>query len=834
MQFLAQVVDITAAKEAQQRLLDANARLEAILEHVPAWISLRGLDGRYIDVNQQLADIYRVPKEELIGRYPTDFARIDATMDVVADDMMVWESKAPVSRDVELRDREGEQHTYHTIRYPVFDDAGEISAIGSFAIDITDRKRADRVRDRALAQFEEAQTIARVGSWRWSAVTDESEWSRELKRMFGRNPDGPAPASGEEFFAYVVREDRRTLVRGFRYILSGGATVEVDFRVLTEDGRLLWLHTVAHADPEHPGTLAGTMQDITGARAVQRDVEIAQERFRRAFEDAPVAMAITDLEGHYLQVNDALCTMAGYSREQMLSTTVRALTHPEDMDERNQMLSDLLAGASTGYHRECRMLCANGDAIWIDRYVTLIDGADGEPQQILGHIVDITERRRLEKELRHMADHDPLTGLLNRRGLDTELERHVAHVNRYGARGALLVLDLDHFKTVNDTLGHEAGDRLIVTVAHLLRSRLRQSDAIARLGGDEFAILLTDATEEEATHVAREVVHDVQDRAVVVSGRVSRHITASVGVTMFTKGLVNSEEALVNADLAMYDAKEAGRDRVAIHSTERHDEPRMKMRLGWMERIRGALDNGQFTLHCQPIMELHSGAVHQYELLLRMVDDSGDTIPPGAFLYIADRYDLIQELDAWVFREAIKLLDSEEHERIGSLNVNVSGKSLGDERFLAAIESELTSSGVDPSRLIFELTEPAAISNVTLARTFADRLKQLGCRFALDDFGAGFGSFFYLKHIPFDYLKIDGEFVTSCLTSRTDQLVIESLVSVARGLGKLTIAEGVEDGETELFLRRSGVDLAQGFHIGRPAPMTDGVPIWDPAARRPA
>ena len=503
------------------------------------------------------------------------------------------------------------------------------------------------------------------------------------------------------------------------------------------------------------------------------------------------------------------------------------ITHPEELGERTQLHEQLISGEIDSYIRDGRLLRANGEAVWVSRHVRMLRDEDGTPVQILTHFVDITERRTMERELRHMADHDPLTGLLNRRGLEAELERHVAHVNRYGDRGALLVLDLDHFKAVNDTLGHEAGDRLIVNVATLLKSRLRSSDAVARLGGDEFAILLPDANAEVAQHVAEQIVADVHANAVVEQGQTSRHVTASIGVTMFTQGQINSEGVLVDVDLAMYDAKEAGRDQVAMHSGGRDEQPRMKARLEWIDRIRSALDHGQFTLYRQPILELHSERVSQCELLLRMVDDSGDAIPPGAFLYIAERYDLIQELDEWVATEAIGLVAREEAAgRSGSVEINVSAKSLANDRLLHVIESEIERQGIDPSQLIFEVTETAAISHMALASSFAERLKKLGCRFALDDFGAGFGGFYYLKHIPFDYLKIDREFVTDCLHNRTDQLVIEALVALAHGLNKQTIAEGVEDHETELFLRRRGVDLAQGYHIGRPAPIAEDVPLW--------
>ena len=248
----------------------------------------------------------------------------------------------------------------------------------------------------------------------------------------------------------------------------------------------------------------------------------------------------------------------------------------------------------------------------------------------------------------------------------------------------------------------------------------------------------------------------------------------------------------------------------------------MKGRVTWAERIRRALEEDRFVLLAQPIVDLATGEASQYELLLRMRDDSGDLIPPGAFLAIAERLDLIQDIDRWVTSRAIDLLA---HYRAAGANVtfevNLSGLSIGDPKLLELIEQRLTETGVSPSWLIFEVTETSAVANIPRARAFGERLSELGCRFALDDFGAGFGSFYYLKHLPFDYLKIDGEFVRNCVTNATDRLIVKSVVGIARGLHKKTIAEFVGDEETVRALNRLGVDYAQGYHTGKPAPLED-------------
>ena len=463
-------------------------------------------------------------------------------------------------------------------------------------------------------------------------------------------------------------------------------------------------------------------------RTMERSAQEARERFQAAFEHAPVGMTVSTPDGRMLEVNDSMCEITGYTREDLTAMNLATITHPEELEEGIQLHRQLRSGDIDSYIRDGRLLCANGEAVWVSRHVRVLRDEDGEPRQVLTHFVDITERRTMEHELRHMADHDPLTGLLNRRGLEAELERQVTHVNRYGDRGALLVLDVDHLKVVNDSMGHEAGDRLIVNVANVLSRRLRSSDHVARLGGDEFAILLPDANAEVARHVAEQIVTDIYGNPLVDPGHTPKRVTASVGVTMFQQGQLNPEGVLVDADLAMYDAKEAGRNQVAMHSSEQPDQPRMKARLEWIDRIRSALDYGHFTLHAQRTVELHTGHVNQCELLLRMVGESGDTIPPGAFLYIAERYDLIQELDEWVARRAIELVAREEAAgREGLVEINVSAKSLANEGLLDVIEDEIARYGVNPERLVFEVSETAAISHLTLARTFAERLQRIGC-----------------------------------------------------------------------------------------------------------
>jgi diguanylate cyclase (GGDEF)-like protein/PAS domain S-box-containing protein len=826
--------DISRIKATEAALREANNQLQAIFDHAPAWMTLRALDGRFLNANDHLIRSLGTTREELIGSHPGTHLDPAIASAIHADDHQVWETRAPLTGELDIPNLNGETHTYQVVRYPVLDDQGEVSALGSFALDITDRTRAAEARERALDALEEAQRIARLGSWTWDPSTGTASWSRQMYRNFGLDPDGPK-IDAQTLFVLAAPADRKRMMKAWQTRFGGDERFEVDYTIVGPDGAERSLHLVGRQDDD--GRLSGTCQDVTELRAAEREVRVAEERFRKAFEHAPVGMALLDLDQRFVKVNDALCAMLGYRPEDLLETSATAITHPEDRDLTREQAAQLMRGEIESFHREKRLLRAVGEPIWVAQHLSLLRGRDGEPLQFVQQVVDVTERRRLETELRHLADHDPLTGLLNRRGLEAELERQVGHVNRYGDRGALLVLDLDHFKTVNDTLGHEAGDQLIVAVAGILEERLRESDTVARLGGDEFAILLPEADLESAQDVAQQLVADIHEHAIVSAGQVPRHVSASVGVTTFQQGITSGEEVLVSADLAMYEAKEAGRGRLAVNAPDRSNRSRSEVRRAWVERLQEALDGDQLTLVAQPLVAIGGGELFGHELFLRMIESSGDAIPPGAFLYIAERYDLVQELDRWVAVEAIRLLGADHRRpsgpRLGTLGVNISARSLGDEELLRRVAAELDRGGVDPALLVFELSESAAVANIQQARRFSQALEQIGCRFALDDFGAGFGSFYYLKHIPFDLLKIDGELVSGCRTNRTDQLVIESLVAIARGLGKRTVAKGVEEAETRAFLAAAGVDLGQGYHFGHPAPLpgasdlaaaTDGQP----------
>jgi diguanylate cyclase (GGDEF)-like protein/PAS domain S-box-containing protein len=556
------------------------------------------------------------------------------------------------------------------------------------------------------------------------------------------------------------------------------------------------------------------------ARETERGLREVRERFESAFDNAPIGMALIAMDDRWLQVNDALCRITGHTEEALKATTLRAMTHPDDTALDADLLQQLTSGQIPSYQVEKRYRHAWGHHVWVMVTVSIVRDEQEAPLYVLTQVQDISERRELERRLEYFVDHDFLTGLFNRRHFEQELAKETDRVKRYGTPGAVLVIDLDNFKDVNDTFGHRTGDDVLKGVAGLLRERMRHTDIVARIGGDEFAVLLPETSADHAQGIADELVKALGRQTAVLADR-TIHVTASIGVTLFN-GLTDTE-MLAFADLAMYEAKETGRNRFAMHQPLAGTENSGSARLVEAERIRRALEENRLILHCQPILDLATNQICRYELLLRLPDEQGgEPLLPSAFLYAAERSGLIQAIDGWVVLKAIDLIA--EHARAGRelvLNVNLSGKSIGDRKLAVLIEEALAEARIDPARLTFELTETAAIANVEEAKSFASRLRGRGCRLALDDFGAGFGSFAYLKNFPFDDLKIDGDFIRSLTTSPVDQLVVTAIVGIARGMGKTTVAEFVGDEETARLVREIGVDQAQGYHVGKPRPIAE-------------
>jgi diguanylate cyclase (GGDEF)-like protein/PAS domain S-box-containing protein len=809
--------DITESKQAERDLRDAEELFRLAFDNASIGVGLVAPDTRWLRVNPALCEMLGYPAADLLGMTFHDLTHPD-DLELSLEHMRGLLAGAIPRYEAEKRYVRADGSVIWVLLSVslVREADGEPRYFVSQLQDITHRKRAETKFRGLLEAAGDAMVIA---DQRGQIVLANAQ----AERLLGYTREELLELTVEALIPGRLagaHQGHRAEFSVDPHARPMGAGTEL--RALRKDGREVPVEISLGPLETEDGTLvSAAIRDVTERKLAESALREAEERFRRAFDEAPIGMAMIDLDGHFLQVNEALCTITGYTREQLAKLTSHAITHPDDVGGDELRLKTMLAGEDDHEGIEKRFIHAGGQPVWVFVHAVLLRDADGAPVNVLAQIQDVTDRRRYEERLLHQANHDALTGFLNRPAFERELDAHRARRLRYGGTGAVLVLDLDQFKFINDTLGHTAGDEAIANAAYAISSRLRETDVLARLGGDEFAVLLPNADAAGASVVAEELLRALREETVELTGR-SRTLSASVGIAMFeSEGELSGEDVLVNADLAMYDAKNSGRDRVEVYHPGDEQSSRMKGRVTWAQRIGHALERDDFTLLAQPIIDFATGLTSQYELLLRMNSDEHELVPPASFLYVAERLGMVQEIDRWVTRQAIGLL----HERHRSgeelvLEVNLSGLSIGDPALLELIGRELDRTGVPPRNIIFEITETAAVTNMTRAGQFVRELEHMGCRFALDDFGAGYGSFYYLKHLPFDFLKIDGEFVKRCRTDKTDRLLIKAAVDIATGLGKRTIAEYVGDDETVDLLTQLGVDYGQGHHLGSPAPLS--------------
>ena len=448
---------------------------------------------------------------------------------------------------------------------------------------------------------------------------------------------------------------------------------------------------------------------------------------------------------------------------------------------------------------------------WLHRRIN-----DNGKIKILTVGVDTTERDDSAQQLLWLADHDPLTGLYNRRRFQADLEHALQNAIRYKHHGALLYFDLDQFKLVNDTSGHQAGDILLRSVAKKLNQRRRTTDIIGRMGGDEFAWLCPQMTKEQAVHLAEQISDELSEIVTPLRGY-SHRLSASIGIALFPDHGQTVLDLLSNADIAMYEAKDRQRGSWHLFTGSQTVKDQMDKQIAWKSRIEDAIKNDRLELYFQPILNIATNEVTHHEALLRLVDENGEVHSPNEFIPIAEHNGLIQMIDQYVLQRAVDILKQcGVKKKYPRISVNLSGKAMGNQELPKMVGDLLKANGVNPKQFIFEITETAAVSDVLSANELITSIRELGCEFALDDFGVGFSSFYYLKELSTDYVKIDGAFIRNLATSAENVLFVKAIIEVSTGLGKKIIAEYVQDEKTLSILKDLGAHYAQGFYIGRP------------------
>ncbi len=702
-------------------------------------------------------------------------------------------------------------------------------------------ERLVEARTRALSESEDrlnrAQQVAHVGSWHQRLASPLQEYSDEVYRIFGREPGGPA--SVDRFRPYVHPDDLPVMDAAWRAALKQGE-FDLEFRILV-DGEEKWIRARAEFQRDATGRAVeaiGTAQDITERKAAEQQLQVSVQQLRDAerrqrelaalarreqgrmsalLSAMSIGILFEDRNGCIEYVNPAFIKMWGIDPDLDLAgePTRSVLEHSTHRLARADHATRHVLRVLDTHELSERFEVDLMDGRIFTQLSYPVDDPDGRTLGRMWIYEDITRERQTAQQLIYLAERDALTGLYNRHRFQERLDEMVRAARRARSRFALLYFDVDDFKQINDGFGHRAGDTVLVRTAGELSSMLRAGELFARLGGDEFAVLCTVSDGGEVAALAGRLVATVAAIPFRFRGQNIR-VTTSVGVAMFPEHGDSTEDMVVHADMAMYQAKAQGKNTWSLFDPAQSDEPRTNARTTWSRRIEQALASDGVIVHFQGVYHCASGGISHLEALARMRDPQvpDRLVLPGQFVPFAERTGQVVALDRQVMTTVVGMLAA--NPAMPPVAVNVSGRSFDDPALPHFIRTLLMDHGVAPERLLVELTETAAVSDIQDAQRFIEALQGLGCQVCLDDFGSGFSSFAYLKYVRADVLKIDSLFIRDLPSHRDNQVFVRAMVDVARGLRMRTVAEGVETREAMDLVRALGVDMAQGYHLDRP------------------
>ncbi|MDP2239145.1 MAG: EAL domain-containing protein [Burkholderiales bacterium] len=658
--------------------------------------------------------------------------------------------------------------------------------------------------------------------------------------MFGYTPE---ECIGIENFPapFISGSDVGRTVRQVRRALRGNSGQDYEFRARPKEGVEFWAAADWRPIYDSGGGYLGiriSIRDITQRKEAElhleasmaelREAQAVQQKYlaREQDEHARLSALLAAMDVGILfvsQDNTVVYSNPAFKRiwmiahgekligcnpQEALKASACVLARPEEQMQHllRQPREGEVFGALEIQIADGRLVTQQGHAVKDDL---------GRLVGYLWLFEDVTRERQTADQLVYLAERDALTGLYNRHRFNEELTRMIADAGRSKSRVALLFFDLDDFKYINDTFGHRAGDAMLIRVSGEVEGQVRRNEIFSRIGGDEFAILVPDISNEMLRVLAERIIHSIAMVRFQFEGQ-SLRLTTSLGIAVFPDHADNAEDLIARADTAMYQAKEAGKSAWRVYRGDLDTSQEMVSRMSWNDRILHALENNLMDLQFQGIYATSDRSLSHFEVLVRMRDknDPGMLLMPGQFIPIAEKSGKILEIDRWVLRESIQMLA--ELGSIPGLAVNISGRSFDEPTLPQYIAEQLKRHGVSPRRLLVELTETSAVSDLHDAQRFIEALRQTGCRVALDDFGTGFSSFAYLKHLQADSVKIDGLFIRNLTRDVDNQLFVKAIVSVARGLHKTTVAECVEDEETLVMLRDFEVDCVQGYYLEKP------------------
>ncbi len=693
--------------------------------------------------------------------------------------------------------------------------------------DVSDYVKVQADRQRLNELLAATQTIARVGGWERDHVQGSVFWTDGVYRILDLEPgalSGAELAQADHFFAPESRPLIEPVPPADPHATLSEHDMELQMR--TAKGRPIWVRFKGTTAWEQGKAIKSTsvLQDISERKAVETAIRESEERWKLALESTGDGVWDWYIQTGTEFFSPGLLSMCGYDSGDLdnLSEEFDSRTHPDDMEILQKARNDHFEGRTPSYQSERRILCKDGSWKWVlSRGMVISRDAFGKPLRMIGTFTDISKRKAAEALIWRQAFYDGLTGLPNRRMLRDRLEREMKHCDRDQLQLAVLFIDLDHFKEVNDTLGHDQGDQLLIEAARRLQSCVRQSDTVARMGGDEFTVVLTELPDCNHLEGVLQKILDTLSQ-VFQLGNEQVFVSASIGVTVYPVDAAQTEDLLKNADQALYVAKGAGRNRFSFFTPALQEAAQTRVRLA--ADLRTALADEQFQVVYQPIVELASGSIHKAEALIRWNHPTRGLVSPAMFIPIAESSGLIVGIGEWVFEQAARQVQRWRSSLSAKFQISVNRSPVQfhqDDEVQLPWLRHLNALGLDGDALVVEITEGLLLnSSITVGKSLT-ALRDVGIRVSLDDFGTGYSSLAYLQKFDIDFIKNDQSFVRNLVPDSTNLALCKAIIAMAHALGIQVVAEGVETEQQRDLLTHMGCDFAQGYYFSRPLPVDE-------------
>lgn len=834
--FISIRTDITERKRREERLL----KHQSVLDRTE-WVA--GVGGWEVDIasghiywSEETCRIHGVPPDyeptldEAINFYAPDARpKVEQAVSNAINTGEGWDLELPFIK------ASGEHIWVRAVGAVQLKGSEPIRLFGAFQ-EITERVQQRALLEQAHARISLAANSGKIGIWEYDLREESLHWDERMYQIYGIEPQA-ATQTYALWLQHLHPEDREAAEQAVRDAITGVGQFDTEFRILRGDGQVRHVRGTALVERDLEGAprmMVGVNWDVTRVRTMTEALAKQHELMRVTLESIGDAVITTDASGIVQWLNPVAQRMTGWTTEESAGRPLTDVFHLVDEKTlkraHNPVEPRLLSGDTTGTAEHSILISRDGTQYGIEDLASPIRNEQGTTLGAVLVFRDVSEQRRLVRQVSYQARHDELTGLVNRRAFESQLTQLLEAGAYPGYVHALMFIDLDRFKLINDTCGHAIGDLALKQVGKLLSSVVRSHDTVGRLGGDEFGVILEHCTAEQAQRVAQGLCDKMDDFRFTHEEHRFR-VGASVGLVTIDQRWSEVSLLLQAADKACYVAKEAGRSRVHIFSESDSAIQTRDGEMQWTRRIENALDEGRFDLYVQRLSNVkkNNQKVHA-EILLRMRDADGSIVPPGQFFPAAERFHLASRIDKWVLRETLAWLNAQApaiYEDIERLSINLSGQSISDSafhRYATGLFSELESAMC--RKICLEITETAAITNLADASSFIDDVSAFGVKVALDDFGAGVSSFGYLKRLRVDVLKIDGQFIQNLLTDPLDKAAVRCFVDVARVANLETVAEFVDKPELLSCVRDMGVDYAQGFFIHQPEPIDSFFQSW--------